>query len=353
MQSKSQLVNTNETWNAKKRYKINSVVSYLGITYQNGSGKNSDPSLNLGDWIVISGESVGLEEAPIDGLQYARQDATWTEVTGGGGGSQDLENVLGVGNTAANDILLTEGSGVYIYASGDMVYEVGAFLTGINGGELRLFNNLGSTLIPNTIIPNTNQTISGSFELPIGNGATQTLATLDDIANSVNLDGAQTITGYKTIASDMLFSLEDGKETSVGPYSITMNNFSILKYMNLNADYINFANSSNDHVAVNAISLDMYNDSDGFHFVLKKSEDLTSSIEVFSPSDSGTLALKEDALQVFTDPTTVVLSAATLDSSYPTAKTGDRVHAISIIAGALMYEKTSTGWVGFPVAVIV
>jgi hypothetical protein len=41
-----------------------------------------------------------IEEAPEDGNQYARQDGTWTEVTGGGGGSQDLQSVLNNGATA-------------------------------------------------------------------------------------------------------------------------------------------------------------------------------------------------------------------------------------------------------------
>jgi hypothetical protein len=40
-------------------------------------------------WVVANstpGGSTGIEEAPEDGLQYARQDAMWTEITGGGAG---------------------------------------------------------------------------------------------------------------------------------------------------------------------------------------------------------------------------------------------------------------------------
>ena len=45
--------------------------------------------------------------------------------------------------------------------------------------------------------------------------------------------------------------------------------------------------------------------------------------------------------------TTVVLSSATLTSTYPTAQTGFKVYCTSIIAGKMIYEKTPSGWVGY------
>jgi len=53
MQSKSQLVNTNETWNAKRRYKINACVDYNGGIYQNSTGANSVPTANI-DWVFLN-----------------------------------------------------------------------------------------------------------------------------------------------------------------------------------------------------------------------------------------------------------------------------------------------------------
>lgn len=72
MQSKSQLTNTNETWNAKKRYKINAVVSYLGKDYQNSTGKNSEPG-DGSDWYLfnplgISGTDDILNESSVAGI---------------------------------------------------------------------------------------------------------------------------------------------------------------------------------------------------------------------------------------------------------------------------------------------
>lgn len=52
MQNRVKLINSNENWNDKKRYKINTVVSYVGSIFQNSTGANSDPLL-ANDWIVV------------------------------------------------------------------------------------------------------------------------------------------------------------------------------------------------------------------------------------------------------------------------------------------------------------
>lgn len=61
MQSKLQLVNTNETWNAQRRYKINASVNYGGGIYQNSTGSNSIPTSNI-DWIFLKSTSNSLSE---------------------------------------------------------------------------------------------------------------------------------------------------------------------------------------------------------------------------------------------------------------------------------------------------
>lgn len=52
MQSKVKLINNSQSWNPKKRYKINDVVIYLDINYQNKTGINSDPLLGI-DWEIV------------------------------------------------------------------------------------------------------------------------------------------------------------------------------------------------------------------------------------------------------------------------------------------------------------
>ena len=72
------------------RYKVTSVNDLgtyvnLIVEFQIGEG-----TLLEGDTVALqafpasAGGSGGIPEAPIDGKQYGRQDAEWTEVTGGG-----------------------------------------------------------------------------------------------------------------------------------------------------------------------------------------------------------------------------------------------------------------------------
>lgn len=50
-----QLVNSTQQWRANGRYKVNTVVTHLGVDYQNTTGANSLPSL-LTDWEIVSKE---------------------------------------------------------------------------------------------------------------------------------------------------------------------------------------------------------------------------------------------------------------------------------------------------------
>jgi hypothetical protein len=56
---------------------------------------------------------------------------------------------------------------------------------------------------------------------------------------------------------------------------------------------------------------------------------------------------------IATNTTTTALSLATLNSTYPTAIIGFRVHCISITAGKLIYERTSTGWVSYSITTVI
>ena len=56
---------------------------------------------------------------------------------------------------------------------------------------------------------------------------------------------------------------------------------------------------------------------------------------------------------IATNTTTIALSLATLNSTYPTAIIGFRVHCISITAGKLIYERTSTGWVSYSITTVI
>ena len=64
MNSKVKLTNSNQTWNSKKMYKINDIVSYSGNKYQNTSGINSDPTFVI-DWLLLPNNNVSPDYANV------------------------------------------------------------------------------------------------------------------------------------------------------------------------------------------------------------------------------------------------------------------------------------------------
>lgn len=57
---------------------------------------------------TISSSFGEVEEAPLDGNQYGRQDGEWTEISGGSGDIPNLQQVLEKGNITNNPILLQQ-----------------------------------------------------------------------------------------------------------------------------------------------------------------------------------------------------------------------------------------------------
>lgn len=59
-----------------------------------------------------------VEEAPLDGQQYARKNAGWTVVTGGGGGTNTSEQIITAGeNLSAGNLVYLKNDGKYYKAS--------------------------------------------------------------------------------------------------------------------------------------------------------------------------------------------------------------------------------------------
>jgi hypothetical protein len=86
-------------------------------------GPTAGHSFAAGSWVRVRwlGNipiSVGLPEAPVDGKQYARQDATWAEVEGGGGGSS-RPNDSGAGPPTAVD---GDSNGFYVDTTAQTLY---------------------------------------------------------------------------------------------------------------------------------------------------------------------------------------------------------------------------------------
>ena len=87
----------------------------------------------------------GIPEAPVDGKQYGRQDATWTEVTGGGGPTptpealvwEDKKSDREVGKVYTNDKDVPIYVQLCAYTPGFSVSETGVFkIDGVTIGAL-------------------------------------------------------------------------------------------------------------------------------------------------------------------------------------------------------------------------
>jgi len=89
---------SNAIWNAKRRYKVNSVVKFGNAVYQNSTGRNSSPDL-LTDWVLIKDDVSGTTQ-----LRESRQIYT--------SGAQEFT----LPEAAAQIVLITvNGAPVYDY----------------------------------------------------------------------------------------------------------------------------------------------------------------------------------------------------------------------------------------------
>lgn len=66
---RNKLINDSPLWNEKQRYKVNAIVVYNDIVYQNITGINSNPTL-LNDWVKLSINELNLQST-IDNGGYA------------------------------------------------------------------------------------------------------------------------------------------------------------------------------------------------------------------------------------------------------------------------------------------
>lgn len=71
MLTKVKIINTNQVWDPKRRYRVNEVVNSSGNVYQNFTGGNSDPSLGT-DWLFLK----AISNVPVSYKQDFTADAT-------------------------------------------------------------------------------------------------------------------------------------------------------------------------------------------------------------------------------------------------------------------------------------
>ena len=173
--SKLNLINDDLTWNADRRYKVNSVVQLNGEDYQNITGKNSNPELLI-DWqkiytdIAIS-DVTGLLTA-LDDLQLNKEDKANKNIANGYAGldSSGKINPIQLPSLAITDTFVVGSESAML----SLVAEIGdvAVRTDLNKsfilrvtGASTLANwqeLLSPTSVDQTIIDSSTNAVSGN-----------------------------------------------------------------------------------------------------------------------------------------------------------------------------------------------
>ena len=107
MTKKIIITNSSQNWNAKKRYKINEIVTHNGIDYQNTTGANSEPGVGS-DWVVLDliGGIGGTQYYYVAGNGTPTQNATELQT------AYDLAKTIS-GLSATNRFKIIVGTGKY------------------------------------------------------------------------------------------------------------------------------------------------------------------------------------------------------------------------------------------------
>jgi len=370
----------------------------------------------LTDLLASSG---GISEAPIDGIQYGRQDGNWTEITGGGG-SQDLDQTLAIGNTTNQIIHFDDENPIptkldigsngislqnYIESREGFINGSQIKFTGPNGelstlnsdylnmrginlelnmapdsffianvttnkqlitlgsnntndkGQITFFNKEGGDVAGNIISINPSSTGDSNLLLPnITTGQTKTLATTDDITlqnaannnNSINtIKFTSTSSGFSTLEANGLTTATDGsgivlpRQVDGDGIQTLVTETSLTEALSNKLDKNSDVTSTPQLYAVRANGTQtMYNI---YSLITDSVNGIPHSKAVYDFVNSRTVE----------NTTTTALTSANLNTAYPTATLGFEVIAASITGGGLVYKKTSTGWVSYPIIIVV
>lgn len=180
-----------------------------------------------------------IEEAPIDGTQYARQDGEWSEVTGGAGGNQDLQSVLDNSSFASfdggnstieilNGVLPNEK--FFTIKNGDGVQYSNVYTENVKAGISHTIESEGE-IVSQAVV----STVNGYVGISQENAGLKTIATFSiPTANTyINLP-AKEVDGFYTLATlddvqniDTAFTEETYASTMSVAYNQSQPNFDI------------------------------------------------------------------------------------------------------------------------------
>lgn len=236
---------------------------------------------------------------------------------------------------------------IYNYdGSGETTFSNGSIHYSQNGENLHITfptidNNLNLPLSINGVFADTNGNIQ------ISAGGAQNLQEVIDTGNTVTNSIAQFRNSPFTTASEIAYNGFTSITPSLGERSLLQQGLvtSSKGYgpseISIRMGYHNIAFSKNTgriQILTTPDVADVLN------------SDIKISLPYQKPTGNYFFATTDDIKELATsNPTSTALTNSDLNSIYPTAHLGLRVHCIDISEGAVIYEKVSNGWVKYSV----
>jgi hypothetical protein len=259
------------------------------------------------------------------------------------GGSQDLQSVLDEGSSATkfssvSDIMAGT-------TDGDLYNQFR--ITDISGAESYLFMNRNNAVL-GTSNPNESKAASVEFadslvSLYQFSGSFVSSLKFDNLSSSCAfLLPAKAVDGTYTLATTSDLTLD----------KILANDNTAPGIINLDAG----ESGSTQYSAQGISSLAPTSWGGGSNYLelANRAETGTAVYKFYgyNPAGTYTIATVENLNTVNYSGTTTGHTSVELSTLYPAAKVGDRVQAILVTGGALVYEKSSTGWIKYSVTVV-
>lgn len=274
------------------------------------------------------GGTNGVSEAPEDGNIYGRQDGEWESISESS--IPSINQVLTIGNISSINMGFSSNASLIFFTEDGYLQNLKASTESDSGALSDMVISLPKQRDHNVV-----------------------LATTEDINWKSIVEGG----AYSTdnIGIDVFSGENPYFEFTVnraGGFSQLYIDNEDIKLLSSSATKIWAIGTDQDSAEEFSITASGNSGLNRTKLYFEDFENLTENVNIAIPrlaEGNYTLSIAK----VYSDATTVVKSSATLTDDYPNALIGDKVHALSIIAGALIYEKTATGWIQIVVTLVV
>ncbi len=280
-------------------------------------------------------------------------------------------------STADNQAPLTELASMFtqepssIYINSRKVSTGGYAQFEAGEGKVRIFENIGlgedvkTTILDfETPIADASSITNGAkIKIPAKPAGEYVIATKDDISLQKIVDSGQSSASVDSGRSTFDLFTGDADERSFAVYltsstdsvndyetglSMEKNAFQLTKQFEGKRSSI-YLDGGTLRFGLNSDIVDgTY--SKGYTVIFPELNAESTFVNLPTPELSGTYTLS--TFTVYSNPTVSPISLSELNTNYPLARSGDKVHALSVAGGALIYEKTASNWVQYSVTAV-